>query len=91
MSATLRKHVDYDDRQPFNLDSITKREGTLGGNPRVSTINESGLYSLILGSKMPKAMEFKRWVVSVVLPAILKGRYLHQSGGEVVPGGLDEP
>jgi prophage antirepressor-like protein len=60
-------------------------------NPRVSTINESGLYSLILGSKMPKAMEFKRWVVSVVLPAILKGRYLHQSGGEVVPGGLDEP
>ena len=40
-------------------------------------INESGLYSLILSSKLPKAREFKRWVTSEVLPALRKhGRYI---------------
>lgn len=90
----LAKHVDDDDRQPFNLSSIAKREPTRG-NPRVSTVNESGLYSLILGSKMPKAKEFKRWVTSVVLPAIRKdGAYIKgeekvvnhsRSGGSQIP------
>jgi len=44
--------------------------------PNTVFINESGLYSLILGSKLPKAKEFKRWVTSEVLPALRKtGEY----------------
>ena len=42
------------------------------GNPNITIINESGLYSLILSSKMPNAKKFKRWVTSEVLPAIRK-------------------
>ena len=46
------------------------------GNPTVNVINESGLYSLILGSRKPEAKKFKKWVTSEVLPAIRKtGRY----------------
>ena len=49
---------------------------TPGGNQEVIFINESGLYSLILSSKLPQAKAFKRWVTSEVLPSIRKtGRY----------------
>lgn len=92
--GALAKHVDDDDRQPFNLNTVRNWHRT-PGNPRVSTINESGLYSLILGSKMPKAKEFKRWVTSVVLPATRKdGAYIKgeekvvnhsRSGGSQIP------
>ncbi|GAA4358169.1 hypothetical protein GCM10023165_52830 [Variovorax defluvii] len=67
----LARHVDDEDRQPINLNSSVKRDG-IRGNPRVSCVNESGLYSLILGSKRPEAKAFKKWVTSVVLPAIRK-------------------
>lgn len=47
------------------------------GYVNVDLINESGVYSLIFGSKMPKAKEFKHWVTSKVLPAIRKnGAYM---------------
>lgn len=63
-------HVDDDDK------GVTKWD-TPGGKQEITIINESGLYSLILSSKMPKAKEFKRWVTSEVLPAIRKhGAYL---------------
>lgn len=45
---------------------------TLGGEQTLNTVNESGLYSLILGSRKPEAKRFKRWVTSEVLPAIRK-------------------
>lgn len=45
---------------------------TLGGNQDIAVINESGLYSLILGSRKPEAKKFKKWVTSEVLPAIRK-------------------
>lgn len=49
-------------------------------------INESGLYSLILSSKLPKAREFKRWVTSEVLPALRKhGRYISPVAAPFVP------
>lgn len=49
---------------------------TLGGKQEMTTINESGLYSLILGSRKPEARKFKRWVTSEVLPSIRKtGQY----------------
>lgn len=60
-------HVDPEDRN-----TVTNRDGIIPGNPNKTIINESGLYSLILGSKLPKAKEFKRWVTSEVLPALRK-------------------
>ena len=50
---------------------VTKCD-TLGGVQDLTVINESGLYSLILSSKMPNAKKFKSWVTSEVLPSIRK-------------------
>ena len=58
-------HVDAEDKGVGELP-------TPGGVQNVTIINESGLYSLILSSKMPNAKKFKRWVTSEVLPAIRK-------------------
>ena len=58
-------HVDEEDK------GVTKCD-TLGGEQEVTVINESGLYSLILSSKLPAAKKFKRWVTLEVLPAIRK-------------------
>lgn len=47
------------------------------GNPMVNVVNESGLYSLVLGSRKPEAKRFKKWVTSEVLPSIRKtGQYI---------------
>lgn len=61
----IRDHVDEEDK-------LTERIVLSGQNREVVLINESGLYSLIFSSKMPKAKQFKRWVTSEVLPAIRK-------------------
>lgn len=61
----LSKHVDSEDKGVAECD-------TLGGSQELTVINESGLYSLILSSKLPNAKAFKRWVTSEVLPAIRK-------------------
>lgn len=67
----LSKHVDTEDKN-----SVVIRDGNKG-NPNQVVINESGLYSLILSSKLPAAKEFKRWVTKEVLPTIRKnGAYL---------------
>ena len=47
-------------------------QSPLGGTQKMVIINESGLYSLILSSKLPQAKVFKHWVTSEVLPAIRK-------------------
>lgn len=68
----ITDHVDEEDRQKKNVP--TSQNVTLVAASWL--INESGLYSLILSSKMPKAKEFKRWVTSEVIPAIRKtGKY----------------
>ena len=61
----IRDHVDTEDQ------GVTKTV-TPSGEQEMLIINESGLYSLILSSKMPKAKAFKHWVTSEVLPAIHK-------------------
>lgn len=61
----LADHVDEEDK------GVTKCD-TLGGVQDLTVINESGLYSLILSSKMPNAKKFKSWVTSEVLPSIRK-------------------
>ena len=60
----IRDHVDEEDRTANKTFSVN-------GTP-LTLINESGLYSLILTSKLPSAKEFKRWVTSSVLPMIRK-------------------
>lgn len=64
---------------------------TPGGLQQVSTVNESGLYSLILGSRKPEAKPFKRWVTGgEVLPTIRKtGRYETASAGPALPDFTD--
>ncbi|KXB54525.1 phage antirepressor KilAC domain-containing protein [Lachnoanaerobaculum saburreum] len=59
-------HVDTEDKKDAPI------QGDLGGTQNMIIINESGLYSLILSSKLPNAKAFKRWVTSEVLPAIRK-------------------
>lgn len=61
----IRDHVDDEDK------GVTEMV-TPGGTQKVPIINESGLYSLVLSSKLPTAKKFKRWVTSEVLPAIRK-------------------
>lgn len=66
----IAAHVDDDDRKDAPI------QGTPGGTQTMTIINESGLYSLILSSKLPSAKRFKHWVTSEVLPAIRKtGKY----------------
>ena len=57
----LYDHVEDDDKKGVPI------QNPLGGKQEMTIINESGLYSLILSSKLPQAKEFKRWVASEVL------------------------
>ena len=66
----VRIHVDEEDKGVNEF-------STPGGKQTIPVINESGLYSLVLGSKLPSAKQFKRWVTSEVIPSIRKhGGYL---------------
>ena len=69
-AKAIRDHVDDEDKG-------VNETFTPGGKQKITIINESGLYSLILSSKLPNAKKFKRWVTSEVLPTIRKhGAYL---------------
>ena len=61
----VKRHVDEEDK------GVAKHD-TPGGLQQLTSVNESGLYALIFGSKLPKAKKFKRWVTSEVLPAVRK-------------------
>lgn len=83
----LSKHVDGEDK-----DTIAIRD-SIGRNRNTPIINESGLYSLVLSSKLPSAKKFKRWVTSEVLPALRKtGQYQVKelSGSELMAKALIE-
>lgn len=71
-------HVDTEDKGVIEM-------MTPGGRQRVTFINESGLYSLILSSKLESARQFKRWVTSEVLPAIRKHGAYKVLGGQQSP------
>ena len=85
-SKALKDHVEDEDKlNNDSLSSLGQRGGWL--------INESGLYSLILSSKLPSAKKFKRWVTSEVLPALRKtGQYQVKelSGQELMAKALIE-
>ena len=55
----LYKHVDEEDKR----DGVAFRD-TIGREQKMTIINESGLYSLVLSSKLPSAKQFKRWVTT---------------------------
>lgn len=77
----IRDHVDEEDK-------TVNESFTVNGTTPV-LVNESGLYSLILSSKMPKARQFKHWITSEVLPAIRKhGAYMTEDTAERV---LNDP
>lgn len=80
-SRDLRRHVEPEDMKVVKLSTetvenfgglSTETVGNFRGNPNKVIINESGLYALIFGSKLPQAKKFKRWVTSEVLPSIRK-------------------
>ena len=82
----VKAHVDTDDKGVGILP-------TPGGTQQMTIINESGLYSLILSSKLPSAKEFKHWVTAEVLPSIRKnGAYIrnqeNMTPAEIVARGL---
>lgn len=66
-SRDINRHVDSEDRQNY-------QNGTFESPRGLTVINESGLYSLILSSKLPTAKKFKRWVTSEVLPIFIKNK-----------------
>lgn len=71
-SRDINRHVDEDDKQKMMLFDGNQKKETI-------IINESGLYALILGSKLPSAKRFQHWVTSEVLPSIRKtGAYVQQ-------------
>lgn len=67
----IAAHVDAEDKKDAPI------QGDLGGTQEMTIINESGLYSLVLSSKLPGAKRFRRWVTNEVLPSIRKhGAYM---------------
>lgn len=70
-----RMAVDRLDEDEKNTVSLT--DGNKRGNPNMTIVSESGLYSLILGSRKPEAKQFKRWITHEVIPSIRKtGGYI---------------
>lgn len=85
-AQAIRKHVEEEDKGVVEMT-------TPGGKQPLTVINESGLYSLVLSSKLPTAKKFKRWVTAEVLPAIRKnGGYVagqeHMSDEELMAKAL---
>lgn len=82
----IRKHVDEEDKLMHQISAS-------GQKRNMTIINESGLYSLILSSKLPSAKAFKRWVTSEILPSIRKlGGYIegqeHMSDADLMAKAL---
>ena len=84
----LSRHIDNEDKT-----SVVIPDSGSNYKSKTTLINESGLYSLILSSKLPSAKEFKHWVTSEVLPSIRKnGAYIrnqeNMTPAEIVARGL---
>lgn len=83
-TKSIRDHVDEEDKK-MGVQNVTPSvTDSLGRIQYPTWINESGLYSLVLSSKLPTAKAFKRWITSEVIPAIRK------HGGYLTPDKLEE-
>lgn len=89
-SKAVSTKVDSEDKVFRMVDIADSQNGNLTqGQTKTAFINESGLYSLILSSKLPQAKKFKKWVTSEVLPTIRKhGAYMSM---EVIEKTLTDP
>ena len=75
-SRDINRHVDDEDKVELQV-YLDSQNGNPWRSVKTTFISESGLYSLVLSSRLPQAREFKRWVTSEVLPQIRKtGGYL---------------
>ena len=76
-TKAVSSHVDEEDKKMGIQNGAPSIKDSLGRTQYPVFINESGLYSLVLSSKLPTAKKFKRWITSEVLPAIRKhGAYM---------------
>ena len=80
-SKAVIAHVDEEDKQFQMLRVSDSQNGNL---VKTAVINESGLYSLVISSRLPNAKQFKHWITSEVLPA------LRQTGAYIQPGKEDQ-
>ena len=89
-TKAVSDHVDEEDKKTGPQNGAPSIKDSLGREQYPVFINESGLYSLVLSSKLPTAKKFKRWVTSEVLPAIRKtgGYHVPQSPEEQMAQGL---
>lgn len=81
-NKAIKDHVDEEDKQFFRGNETLGLKST--NNYGAIFINESGLFSLALSSKLPKAKEFKRWITKEVIPSIRK------HGGYLTPAKIEE-
>lgn len=80
LEPTATRRLDEDEISILRLTQGTSN----GGNPNVNVVTESGLYSLVLGSRKPEAKVFKRWITHDVIPAIRK------HGGYLTPAKMEQ-
>ena len=66
----MKKHIDMEDKKKMNELMPSRNVTPLNSQPHTTYINESGLYSLMFGSRMENAKKFKRWITKEVLPSI---------------------
>ena len=82
VSKAVATHVDSEDKRFEMLPIADAQNGHVLGATKTTLINESGLYSLVLSSKLPSAKRFRRWVTGEVLPSIRKdGGYIKTAPG----------
>ena len=82
VSKAVATHVDAEDKRFEMLPIADAQNGNVLGATKTTLINESGLYSLVLSSKLPGAKRFRRWVTGEVLPSIRKdGGYIKTTPG----------
>nr|DAL08113.1 MAG TPA: repressor domain protein [Caudoviricetes sp.] len=82
VSKAVATHVDAEDKRFEMLPIADAQNGHVLGATKTTLINESGLYSLVLSSKLPGAKRFRRWVTGEVLPSIRKdGGYIKTAPG----------
>jgi len=63
----MTRHLDEEDSSTHN---VSRTSGSIGGNPNVTIINESGLYAAVFHSRKPEAKMFKKYVTSEILPSV---------------------
>ncbi len=87
----LKSHVDVEDKIMGARNATPSITDSMGRTQKPTWINESGLYALIFGSKLPSAKRFKRWVTSEVLPTLRKtGTYSMPQAQEQLPAPVAE-